>query len=69
MATTLSLTSTTTLPFTSTPTSTITITPIHPVVDGTTQRAIHFEVAIDGDLLATLPNEDVAIAYLHSLNH
>jgi len=47
----------------------ITITPTHPVVGGTTQRAIHFEVRIGGDLMATLRNEDHAIAYLHSLTN
>lgn len=69
MATTsLPLTSTTTINH-PTYTSPITITPIHPVVGGCTQRAIHFQVRIGGDLLATCTSEDHALAYLHTLTH
>lgn len=69
MATTsLSLTSTTTInhPTFSSP---ITITPIHPVVGGTTQCSIRWELRIGGDLLATLHDEDHALAYLHTITH
>jgi hypothetical protein len=66
--TSLSLTSTTTINH-PTYTSPITITPIHPVVDGCTQRAIHFEVRIGGDLLATCKNEDHTLTYLHTLTN
>ncbi len=56
-----------TLPFNTT--STLTITPIHPMVGGTIQGSIHYEVAIDGDLLATLRTADAAGAFVDALTN
>lgn len=63
MATTLhTLSSTSTNPTTLNPTTTLTIIPFHPSIEGTTQLTqIHWNVAINGDLVATATTEDHAL--------